>query len=90
MRNANANTETTYVIGSNMPGYLPDSEPFTVTGTFDDAKRALIDEILFQADYANNEEEAEELTLAAEEVNLWSDCDDISVGNWVYWIQEGE
>lgn len=76
-----------YVIGNNMPGYLPDAEPFVVDGTFDDAKRALIHELLFAADYAE-EEEAEDLTHAAEDVNLWSRPDDIRVGSYVYWIAE--
>ena len=76
----------TYVIGNNMPGYMPDSEPFTVEGTFDEAKRALISELLFAAEYAATEEEAEDLTHAAEDVNLWSRPDSIYVGNYVYWI----
>lgn len=80
----------TYVIGNNMPGYLPDAEPFAVDGTFEDAKRALINELLFSADYADTEEEAEDLTHAAEDVNLWSRPDDIRVGGHVYWIAEGE
>lgn len=77
-----------YVIGSNMPGYMPDSEPFTVVGTFDEAKRALIDELKFAEDYANNEEEAEEYCHAAEDLNLWSGPDSIHVANLVYWITE--
>lgn len=76
----------TYTIGNNMPGYMPDSEPFTVVGTFDDAKRALIDELKLAEDYANSEEEAEEYSEAAEDVNLWSSPDTIRVGNLVYWI----
>lgn len=82
----NATAIATYIIGNNMPGYMPDSEPFTVEGTFDEAKRALIDELLFAAEYAATEEEAEELTNAAEDVNLWSGPDSIYVGNYVYWI----
>lgn len=76
----------TYIIGNNMPGYMPDAEPFAVVGTFDDAKQALIDELKFAEDYANNEEEAEEYAEAAEDVNLWSGPDTIRVGNLVYWI----
>jgi hypothetical protein len=78
---------TTYIIGNNMPGYLPEAEPFTVVGTFEDAKRALIDELLFLADNADDEDEAQELDEAAQDVNLWSRPDNISVGNHVYWIQ---
>lgn len=75
-----------YVIGNNMAGYLPDSEPFTVIGTFEDAKQALIDELKFQEDYAANEDEAEEFAEAAEDVNLWNSPDSISVVDRVYWI----
>lgn len=77
-----------YVIGNNLPGYLPDSDPFVIEGTFDEAKRALIDELLWQADVADTEEEAEELTEAAEDVNLWNGPDTLSLCDRCYWIQE--
>jgi hypothetical protein len=76
-----------YVIGNNMPGYLPDSEPFAVD-TFEDAKQALIDELLWAAEYAE-EEEATDLTHAAEDINLWSRPDSVTIGNTAYWIAEG-
>lgn len=84
-----ATDTATFVIGNNMPGYMPDSDPFTVEGTFDEAKRALISELLFAAEYAATEEEAEDLTHAAEYVNLWRRPDTIRVGNYVYWLTEG-
>ena len=84
---SNATATATYIIGNNMPGYMPDSEPFTVEGTFDDAKRALIGELFFAAEYADREE-ANELVSAAEDVNLWRRPDSIRAGNYVYWITE--
>ena len=57
--------------GSNMPGFMPD-EPAEHHETFDEAKRCLISEILRDADQADTEEGAEDLTGFAEDVNLWS------------------
>lgn len=37
--------ETTYIIGSNMPGYMPDSEPYTLTGTFEEALACLLGDL---------------------------------------------
>jgi len=56
--------------GSNVPGYMPD-EPAEHHETFDDAKRCLIAEILRDADQADNEPDAEDLSAFAEDVNLW-------------------
>lgn len=77
-----------FVIGNNLPGYMPDSEPYAITGTLDDARRALIADLLFEADYAPNEEDAEDYTAAAEDVNLWSGPDSVSVCGRVYWISQ--
>jgi hypothetical protein len=77
-----------YTIGWNMPGYLPEMEPYTVD-TADEAKRAMIDELLRHADQANTEAEAFVLTMQAEELNLtnvdagWS----FNVSNLAYWIE---
>lgn len=93
-------TETTYFIGSNMPGYMPDSEPFEVTGTFDDAKQALIETLEFEAEnvmgcceHDDPDDDCEEcnfmreLESAIEEVRKWDDSgDNVSVGRYVYWI----
>lgn len=63
-----------YIIGQNMPGYLPmDDEPPYVYDTADEAKRALIDEMLRDADFADQGGEhtlAECLSNEAEDLNL--------------------
>lgn len=76
-----------YTVGFNMPGYLPEMEPYAVD-TADEAKRAMIDEILRDADNAESDR-ADELSHLAEDLNLedvslgWSD----TVGNIHYWIE---
>lgn len=62
-----------FAIGYNTPGYLPEMDVYTVS-TADEAKRALIDEMLRYADhYAMLEEGetvAEEITHTCEDLNL--------------------
>lgn len=83
-------TDNRFMIGWNMPGYLPEMDPYMVVGA-DDAKRAMIDELLRSADHADeieNHEIAEELSALAEELNL-SDVSqgwDATVDNLAYWI----
>ena len=81
-----------YTIGWNMPGYMPEMEPYTLD-TEDDAKRAMIDELLRDAENAPSNL-ATELSHTAEDLNL-SDVSlgwDVTVGNIAYWITptEGE
>ena len=76
--------KTTYIAGTNMPGYMPDSEPFA-HDSFDDAKRDIIDRILRDAEEAETEEQAEELTAFAEDVNLQSDEFSGICCNRCYW-----
>lgn len=77
-----------FVIGNNMPGYMPDAEPYTITGTLDDARRALIADLLWEADHAPNEEDAAFYTEAAEDVDLWTGPDTVYVCGRVYWISQ--
>lgn len=42
---SNDTQDTRWVIGWNMPGYLPESDPYTVEGTEDWARRALAEEV---------------------------------------------
>ncbi len=60
-----------YAAGHNVSGYLPESD-VEIFEDFDSAKRYLIDEILFAADYAETETIAENLDSLAQDVNLWS------------------
>jgi len=82
-----------FVVVVNMPGYMPDAEPYALD-SFDEAKRALIDEMLRDADAAGesgDEDLAESLTHAAEDLNLSSGpefCD--VVGPLAYSIMVGE
>lgn len=101
--NENEN-EIRYLVGHNMPGYLPDNVP-TEYGTFDEAKRALIAEMLHEADIAGQcetpegDNRADELASATEDVNLWSERDrdmrdhgreSITVGGYEWWIAREE
>jgi hypothetical protein len=86
-----------YAVGNNVAGYSPECDVY-VTDSFDSAKRALIDDILWSADYAETETIAEELAAAAEDVNLWSGPDVCYVEMidsehcipTAWWIQETE
>ena len=79
-----------YTIGWNMPGYLPDMEPYTVD-TADEAKRAMIDELLRHADQVDEGDSnlADEISHKAEDLNLcdvstgWGE----TVGGLAYWIE---
>ena len=77
---------TTYVIGANLPGYLPDSEPYAVTGTFADAQSALVGDLIFEADYAINEDDSDEYADAAADVRSWTGPDTVYVCGRAYWI----
>lgn len=82
-----------YTIGWNMPGYLPEMEPYTVD-TADEAKRAMIDELLRHADQVDEGDHniADELSHIAEDLNLcdvsqgWSE----TIDNLHYWITRTE
>jgi hypothetical protein len=84
------NVERTYIIGSNMPSFLPDREPYTVVGTFDDAKRSMLADLWYEEINAIDEDEATEFENAQKDVALWSGPDSIRCGQYVYWISEGE
>ena len=55
----------------NLPGCLPEMAPMEFE-TFDEAKRAIIDELKSREDQADDEEEAEDFCHLAEDVNLES------------------
>lgn len=76
---------TIYVIGSNIPGYLPDSDPYE-TSSFEEAKSDLIASLLCEADYAINDEDAESYTDAAADVRSWTGPDTVYVCGRAYWI----
>ena len=78
-----------YIAGSNNPGYLPQNvEEFD---DFDDAKRYIIDEMLFDADNfaeGGDEDKAEDISNAAEDVNLESGPFEILTSGIVWWVVE--
>lgn len=84
--------EVHFHYGHNFAGYLPESDIGTAD-TFDDAKRGIIDDMLFAADHEEDETVAERLTSAAEDMNLNSGPDateyvDIDRSIPVaYWVQ---
>jgi hypothetical protein len=63
-----------YHYGHNVAGYLPESD-VGMTEDFDSAKRAVIEDMLYRADTEEEETAAENLTNAAEDVNLASGPD---------------
>lgn len=74
--------------GHNMVGYMPESEPLC-SGNWEGAKNYMIGEILWQADQTDDWDQAEELSSAAEDLNLhdgpeWGTI----VGNVSYWINQ--
>lgn len=75
--------------GSNVPGYLPDSAPDGFA-TFNGAKRAVIADMLDDAERRaeDSEAEAEDLTHAAEDVNLESGPFSVTVAGREYWVSD--
>jgi hypothetical protein len=80
-----------YSAGSNNPGYLPNNvEDFD---DFDEAKGYVIDEMLVDADWrgdVGDEDWAEELTNAAEDVNLESSPFETEIRGIVYWVMDND
>lgn len=77
-----------FIAGWNQPGYLPESDPAEFD-TFDEAKRYIIDEMLQLADEVESEDDAEEISGAAEDVNLESRP--FTAGpfdGYVFWVVE--
>lgn len=60
--------------GRNAPGFLPDGFPH-ISLSFTDAHRSLLHDLKFAEEYAVTEGEAENLSAAAEDVNLWAESD---------------
>jgi hypothetical protein len=58
-----------YHYGHNTAGYLPESD-VGMAEDFDSAKRVVIEDMLYRADTEEDEAAAENLTHAAEDVNL--------------------
>ena len=80
--------QVVYSLGHNMPGYLPDDGTGSVTRTFAEAKERMIDDLLFFAQYAATEDDAEEFTAVAEDLNLvngpsWG----ADIGIETFWIE---
>lgn len=78
-----------FAAGSNMPGYLPegDEAPGTFL-SFEEAKAALIYDMLSMADETEDEDEAESLTHAAEAVNLWNGPDTVEAAGLAWWVMD--
>lgn len=86
-----------YTSGYNGSVYLWHFEP-TKHETFDEAKRALIQDMMFHADY-EPDNTANELALVAEDINLWDENDrdmrdhgrqSITAGGFEWWIAREE
>lgn len=85
-----ARSSVSFAVGSNMPGYLPDSEPHHVK-TWEDAVAVLVEDLRFEADYGPDDDDKAIYTRAAEDVALWTNragrVNEISVCGRVYWIE---
>ncbi len=79
-----------FAVGHNVPGYLPDST-VSIVETFDGAVEVLVWDLMFQEDYAEDEDTAESFCHAAGEVNLWltPQNTDVIAGE-VWWIMESD
>lgn len=77
-----------YVVGLNMPGYMPDSEP-SIFDDADEARASLADEMRRSAE--TEEESAEELEEAADALELLSSYEagaewGQTIGQFHYWL----
>lgn len=77
-----------YVVGFNMPGYMPDSDPAEVDDA-DDARASLADEMRRSAE--TEEESAEELEAAANALEILSSEEECAewgrtIGQFHYWL----
>lgn len=78
-----------YVAGTNIPGYMPDSEPAEFE-TFEEARSYIIDMILMDSECAETDEQAEELEAFAKEVEeRTSEFAGICLDR-VYWVHREE
>lgn len=79
------------VVGWNMPGYMPDSEPFVVD-TAEDARTAIIDEMSREVDRLQDCEEVDQekvdALLSAIADLADSSCEEygLTVAGWHYWF----
>lgn len=74
-----------WIAGTNMPGYMPDSEPCEFE-TQDAAKRWIISCLKHDEDCVETEGEAETLAAFAEDVNLQSGEFSANCLGRVYWV----
>ena len=74
-----------FIAGTNMPGYMPDNLPEEFE-TQDEAKRYIIGCLKYEEQCVETEEEAEQLSAFAEEVNLQSGEFSAQCLNMVYWV----
>lgn len=77
-----------YSAGSNMPGYMPDSEPALFTD-FDDAQESIVDELERAIDECDENETAQtvsDLSEAQEYVRKQKDAFSVTVDNRAYWV----
>lgn len=78
-----------YISGSNMPGYMPDSEP-QEHETLEEAKESLIwliDQYIDHIADCEEEYSKEEAILAEFEAAKPQTCN-VYIGDYVYWISE--
>lgn len=79
-----------FFVGSNMPGYMPDSDPHTCA-TLKEAKESLASELRMRRDDFETEEFDANFNEAIKEVLTHRQGDYCSrnIGGYVYWIAKG-
>ncbi len=88
----NTTTEQKYASGFNMPGYMPDSEPF-VSDTFEYARDCILEDMErhLDEDHENlTKEEIEEWESTINDANTATAPFNAYMGNNVYWVTEAE
>ena len=82
-----------YTIGSNMPGYMPDAEPYTADN-LEDAKECLAEDITHYLEDMNLDDRFsyQALHVATENLKAFDaakpqECN-VYIGNLVFWITQ--
>lgn len=80
---------TNFMVGWNIPGYLPDADDPYVYATFDEAKAGIIDELHRAADDYGDEDEAlrTPYELAIAEFEAAAEPRTVMVGDYAWWIE---
>lgn len=74
-----------YLVGWNMPGYLPEMEPYEVE-TVQEGVEMILNEISMLYDQTEDNEEAAELMEVIESLRGTTELVEVEVCGYVYWV----